>query len=73
MNGSNYIITMKKSDIIHRPIYIDVPEIVRQASGEDLYKLCEMYKIALKNNDGTYLSALDVFEALSEKIFNKDD
>lgn len=73
MNGSNCIITMKKSDIIHRPIYIDVPEIVRQATGEDLYKLCEMYKIALKNNDGIYLSALDVFEALSEKIFNKDD
>jgi hypothetical protein len=64
---------MKKSDIIHRPIYIDVPEIVRQATGEDLYKLCEAYKIALKNNDDTYLSALDVFEALSEKIFNKDD
>ena len=64
---------IKKSDIIHRPIYIDVPEIVRQATGEDLYKLCEMYQIALKNNDGTYLSALDVFEALSEKIFNKDD
>ena len=67
------IMTMKKSDIIHRPIYIDVPEIVRQATGEDLYKLCEIYQIALKNNDDTYLSALDVFEALSEKIFNKDD
>lgn len=74
MNGSNYIITMKKSDIIHRPIYIDVPEIVRQATGEDLYKLCEMYKIALKNNnDDTYLSALDVFEALSEKIFDNSE
>lgn len=66
------MITMKKSDIIHRPIYIDVPEIVRQATGEDLYKLCEIYKIALKNNDGTYLSALDVFEALSEKIFDNN-
>lgn len=64
---------MKKSDIIHRPIYIDVPEIVRQATGEDLYKLCEMYKIALKDNNDIYLSALDVFEALSEKIFNKND
>lgn len=68
------MITMKKSDIIHRPIYIDVPEIVRQATGEDLYKLCEAYKIALKNNnDDTYLSALDVFKALSEKIFDNNE
>ena len=62
------IIIMKKSDIIHRPIYIDVPEIVEQATGRDLYKLCELYKITLKDNNDIYLNALDVFKALSEKI-----
>lgn len=64
---------MKKSDIIHRPIYVDVPEIIEQATGRDVYKLCEMYKIALKDDNGIYLSALDVFKALSEKMFNKGD
>lgn len=64
---------MKKSDILHRPIYIDVPEIVEQATGRDLYKLCELCKIALKGDNDIYLSALDVFKALSEKMFNKDD
>jgi len=62
------IITMKKSNTIHQPIYVDVPEIVKQATGRDLYKLCEIYKIALKDDNGIYLSALDVFKALSEKI-----
>ena len=64
---------MEKSDIIHRPIYIDVPEIVQQATGRDLYKWCELYKIALKDDNDIYLSALDVFKALSEKMSNKDD
>lgn len=64
---------MKKSDIIHRPIYVDVPEIIEQATGRDLYKLCEIYKIALKDDKGIYLSALDIFKALSEKMFNKGD
>lgn len=65
---------MKKSDIIHRPIYIDVPEIIDQATGRDLYKLCELYKIALKdNNNDIYISALDVFKALSEKIFDNNE
>ncbi len=64
---------MIKSDIIHRPIYIDVPEIVEQATGRDLYKLFELYKIALKDNNDIYLSALDVFKTLSEKMFNKND
>ena len=62
---------MKKSNIINRPIYIDVPEIMEQATGRDLYKLCELYKIALKDDNDIYLSALDVFKALSEKIFGK--
>ena len=62
---------MKKSDIIHRPIYIDVPEIVGQATGRDLYKLCEQYKVALKNNNDIYLSALDVMKALAKK--NQDE
>ena len=64
---------MEKSNIIHRPIYIDVPEIIEQATGRDLYKLCELYNVALKDDNDNYLSALDVFRALSEKISNKDD
>ena len=52
---------------------VDVPEIIEQATGRDLYKLCEMYKIALKDDNDIYLSALDVFKALSEKIYNKND
>ena len=60
---------MKKSDIIH----IDVPEIIEQATGRDIYKLCEIYKIALKDDNGIYLNPLDIFKALSEKIFNKGD
>lgn len=60
---------MNKSDIIHRPIYIDVPEIIEQATGRDLYKLCELYNVALKdNNNDIYLSALDVMKALAEKV-----
>ena len=59
---------MKKSDIIHRPIYIDVPEIVGQATDRDLCKLCELYKVALKDNNDIYLSALDVMKALAEKV-----
>ena len=64
---------MKKSDIIHRPIYIDVPEIIEQAAGRDLYKLCELYKIALKDDNDIYLDALDVFKALAEKIRTKQN
>lgn len=64
---------MKKLDTIHRPLYVDVPEIIEQAIGRDLYKLCEMYKIALKDDNGIYLSVLDVFKELSEKMFNKGD
>ena len=59
---------MKKSDILHRPIYIDVPEIIEQATGRDLYKLCELCKVALKDDNDIYLSALDVMKALAEKI-----
>lgn len=59
---------MKKSDTIHQPIHIDVPEIIEQAAGRDLYKLCEMYKIALKDDNDIYLSALDVMKALAEKM-----
>ena len=62
---------MKESDTIHQPIYIDVPEIVEQATGRDLYKLCEWYKIKLKDSNGIYLSALDVMKALAEKIKTK--
>ena len=62
---------MKKSDIIHRPIYIDVPEIIEQATGRDLYRLCEWYKVLLKDNNDIYLSALDVMKALAEKIRRK--
>lgn len=61
---------MKESNIIHQPIYIDVPEIIEQATGRDLYKLCELYKVALKDDNDIYLSALDVFKALSEKMFD---
>ena len=67
------MIAMKKSNIIHQPVYIDVPEIIEQATGRDLYKLCELYNVALKDDNDNYLSALDVFRALSEKISNKDD
>ena len=67
------IIIMKKSDIIHRPIYIDVPEIIEQATGRDLYKLCELYRIALKDDNDIYLDALDVFKALAEKIRTKQN
>lgn len=64
---------MKKSNMTHHLIYIDVPEIIEQATGRNLYKLCELYNVALKDNNDNYLSALDVFRALSEKISNKDD
>lgn len=66
------IIVMNKSDIIHQPIYIDVPEIIEQTTGRDLYKLCELYKVALKEDNDIYLSALDVFKALSEKMFDNN-
>ena len=59
---------MKKSDIIHQPVYIDVPEIIEQATGRDLYKLCELYNVALKDDNDNYLSALDVMKALAEKM-----
>lgn len=61
---------MKESNIIHQLIYIDVPEIIEQATEKDLYKLCELYKVALKDDNDIYLSALDVFKALSEKMFD---
>lgn len=61
---------MKKSDIIHQPIYIDVPEIVGPATRKDL---CELYKIAFKDDNDIYLSVLDIFKALSEKMSNKDN
>lgn len=55
-------------NLIRRPIYIDVPEIVEQATGRDLYKLCEWYTAVLKDNNDIYLSALDVMKALAEKM-----
>ena len=47
---------------------IDVPEIIEQATGRDLYKLCELYNVALKDDNDNYLSALDVIKALAEKM-----
>ena len=47
---------------------IDVPEIIEQATGRDLYKLCELYNVALKDDNDNYLNALDVMKALAEKI-----